>query len=135
MKLTTELNTGAWFDMPDDPDGARVCLRVMAIGILKKIHKETTSKKTEYKKLGRGRDYQRFEYDDPDEEKREQLLWDYCITDWEGIFDTDGTGLECTNENKIKLMNGSVEFALFIGNCLETLNMAQDKDREDEGKN
>lgn len=133
MRLNTE-NVGTWFDVPNDPDNARVCLRAATMGVIKEIHKKTSSKKTEYKKFGRRANYQRFEYDDPDEDKREQLLWDYCIVDWEGFFDTDAE-MECSTANKIKLMNESAEFALFVADSLEILNDAQIKDQEDIEKN
>lgn len=135
MKLKKELNAGVWFDMPDDLDSTRVCLRVLGIGELKKINKETLSKKVEYKKFGRGGNYQRFEYEDPDDTKRDELLWDYCITDWENIFDVDGTALECTLENKVKLMNESVAFAIFVADSLDVLTATQAEKRENEEKN
>lgn len=135
MRLEKDLNVGVWFDIPNDPDNASACLRIPGLGALKKINKKTASKKTEYKKLGRGNNYQRFEYDDPDEEKREELIWDYCIVDWKDIFDADGTKLECTTENKVRLMNGSIVFALFVADSLELLTASQTEKQEDEEKN
>ena len=40
---------------------------------------------------------------------------------WDGVYDQDDNSIPCTDENKIKLMRGSVQFSSFVGNCIEKL--------------
>lgn len=111
-----DLNPAVWFDLPDDDDGGRVQVRTCAGGDLEQIIKETTKKRVEYK---RG---QRYEYIESDDEKHQRLLWDFCIVDWENIYDAKGKKIPCTIENKLLLMKHSIPFATFVGECLEKLN-------------
>ncbi len=111
-----DLNPAAWFDIPDDVDGGRVQLRVCTGGDLEDIIKKTTRKKVEYK---RG---QRFEYIEADDQRHQELLWDFCIVSWKNIFDANGKKIPCTKENKLLLMKHSIAFANFIGKCIEQLN-------------
>jgi hypothetical protein len=111
----TDLNPPAWFDHPDH-EGSRICIRVLSSAILEKINKKTMRMKVEYR---RG---QRFEAEQVDEKKRNELTWTYCIVDWEGIYDENGTEIECTDENKILLMQNAPTFTRWMGDSLETLN-------------
>lgn len=114
MKFNLDnLNPGVYFPFEDDEGG--VTVRVASADVIRGIDKKTVKKKVQFR---RG---QRYEIDDTDEEKRSALVWDYAIVDWNGVFDNDGNEIPCTTDNKIKLMNGSVQFSRFIGNCLEQL--------------
>lgn len=116
-----DLNPGVWFDIPNDPESARVRLRVLDMDANKQIRSQTVAKGVVYKQLGRRQQVHRIEFDEiKDEDKRGELLWDFCIVDWENIF-WDDKLLPCNTENKLKLMNKSVEFATFIANCIEKL--------------
>ena len=108
----TELNPAVKFQFGDD---AFVWLRTCAGDDWRKIEKQTTTKRVEYK-VG-----QRFEIIDEDKEARNAMLWDFCIVNWEGLIDKNGNDISCTKENKIMLMDKSILFAQFVSNSLETL--------------
>lgn len=119
------LNPGVWFEYDDKSFSVEV--RVCAGIDLERIFKMTEKKRVEYKRNSR------FEVFDIDNEKRDKLMWDFCVLNWKGIQDGKGKELACTIKNKIKLMKGSVLFASFIGDCLEKLSADSaliQKDRE-----
>ena len=72
----------------------------------------------------------------PAEEKAEREdAWDYTITGIEGFVDSKtGDTIACTRENKLKLMKLPV-FDRFMARCLQILNSAGIKEKEDEEKN
>lgn len=112
MIFNTE-NKGTFFEFPDGSGG--VSVRVCPAAVIKRINKETTIKTA---KLKRG---QLVKDTTIDEDKYDAMLWDHVITDWKGVFDSNKIELPCTAENKIFIMNNSIEFAQFIGKCLELL--------------
>jgi len=48
-----------------------------------------------------------------------RLRWDFCIVDWREVS-LDGQQLECTTDNKVKMMNVT-DFVKFVVDSLETL--------------
>jgi len=124
------LNPGTWFYFDDEkPEEGRVCLRVCNGEILDQIDRETVSRKVEYRK------HQRYETEDVDDKKRDLLMWDYVIVDWENLCDANGKEIPCTAENKAKLMTGSPFFFQFVSDCVDRLNAEQAAIREQEEKN
>ena len=85
-------------------------LRNVPIGELRRIRKETIKKEVEYYRPDES-DIRPFRYESEqiDEEKLNELLWDYQITDWY-FEDADGGAIPCTLENKLLLINNSTEF-------------------------
>jgi hypothetical protein len=110
-----DLNPPAWFSHPDHEE-SRICIRVLSSADLEKINKKTVRMKVEYR---RG---QRFEAEKIDEKKRNELTWTYCIVDWEGIYDEHDAEIECTDENKILLMQNAPTFTSWVADSLEALN-------------
>jgi hypothetical protein len=111
----SDLNPPAWFEHPDHEE-SRICIRVLSSADLEKINKKTVKVKAEYR---RG---QRFEVEKIDEKKRNELTWTYCIVDWEGIYDEDGKKIECTDANKVLLMQNAPTFTSWVADSLEALN-------------
>ena len=67
--------------------------------------------------------------------KERDDTWDYIITDFEGFKDSrTGEVIECTRENKIKLVKVPV-FDRFIARCLEMLNNSGIKEAKELEKN
>jgi len=124
---------GSWFEYDDE--GARVCVRAYSDETMTKIREEASSKKVEYKKVGKRGGLQRFEYIDFDEAKMKELLWDYAIVDWQGFYQPGGEEIDCTKENKILLMKKIPKFFAFIDKCLEILIPETDARMEDIEKN
>jgi hypothetical protein len=76
-------------------------------------------------------------YDEPGMEatqKERDDAWDYCITGIENVFDAQGNAIECTRENKLKLMM-IPPFNRFVARCLELLSEVGVKTKEEERKN
>lgn len=114
--ISGDLNPGAWFDIVEDkPEEGRLCLRIIPEGELKKIADQTTKKKVEYKKG------QRFEVLNTNDDKYDELFWDYVIEDWETIQDAVGNDIPCNAKNKVALVTGSIDFKRAIDRCLERL--------------
>jgi len=114
--LNLEEKKGSFFEMDG---GGRVELRTLSYDALKKINKETTRKRVDFKKVEGTPG--RFEYEEVNEELQNELFWDYCIMSWENLFDLKEKEIPCTKENKILLMTRSAQFAKFISDSLETL--------------
>jgi hypothetical protein len=122
MKIDTgKLNPPVKFNFSEDEGSGAIYLRVMSPGKLAEVRDETFITKVEYKLNNR------FEYQDIDYEKRDRIIWDYCIERWEGLVDDDDNPIECTIENKLMLMNDSPGFAAFVQTCLDKLNIDQEK--------
>ena len=112
-----DLNPGAWFKFePDNPESGKIKLRVLTSGKLAEVRDKTVKTEVEY------RGEHRYEYPNMDNAARDRIIWDYCIVDWEGLVDDEDAPIECTTENKIKLMNDHIGFSMFVEQCLEKLN-------------
>jgi len=107
-----DLNPGTWFEMGG---GGRVCLRVCAGDDLRAIRKATVKKRAGF------RNGTRIVYDDVDEDRQNEAIWDSCIVSWEKIFDKDGKPIPCTQEMKNLLMGKSIMFSSFIAASLKSL--------------
>lgn len=129
MKFPTN-NPGTWFLFDEArPELGRVCVRLCNGGALEEIDAKTVTMEAEYRKG------QRYQYPKVDDKRRSELVWDYSIVDWEGVEDEQGTPIPCTKDNKALLMRNSMEFAVFVGDCLEKLNVASKEWRTRAEKN
>lgn len=137
------LNPGEWFTYPGDTKPPeRVKIRLPDQKAVKVIDKKTLKKEVEHVqplkksgKIDRRQQLQRIEYEVcEDEDEREELLIDEIIEDWE-IRTPDGEAIECTTENKIKMMYGSVEFNNFVNDKLEYLGGEEEERKKGEEKN
>lgn len=107
-------NPGAWFSFDDEDENAgRIRVRVLNDAQRTEIRKQVDTKRVEYKHG------QRFPVVDRNEDLYSRLLWDHAIVEWEGLEDEEGNPIECTTENKVKLMQENIGFALFVGQCME----------------
>ena len=113
--------------------GWKIWLRVCTVEELERIRKETTTKKAQYKIVER--QAHRFTWEDVDEAKQSQMIWDYCITAWENVYDRDGAIMPCTPENKIMLMRNSQVFAQFVTSCMKKLNKEEEDAKTESEKN
>lgn len=122
----SNLNPGTWMDLSI---GGRVCLCVCSGDDLREIRKQCVKKKVEYRGVNR------FVYEEIDEEKQSEAIWDFCIRDWEEICDQEGKAIPCTREMKVLLMGKSPEFARAVGEGLQTLTKVEADRVEEAGKN
>lgn len=124
------VEAGTWFAHEDN---WKVCLRLCSMERMKEIRKATTKKRIDFKKVDGTP--ARFEYDDVDDDKASLMLWDYCITNWEGIVDSKGNDLPCTAENKFALMHKLRVFQSFVTDGIAKLNAAEEERQEALEKN
>ena len=104
--------TWFWFD-EDNHDAGGICLRELSTNEHQKIERTTVKHR---KKFSHGMAYDDMEVD---EKLASRMRWDYCITDWKEI-ELDGEMLECTRDNKIKMMN-VMDFVKFFVDSLQSL--------------
>ena len=139
------LNPGVWFEYPqaDDYTGPteRIKIRNANLYAINEIEKETGAKRVEYVqpkknngKPDRRQQLQRVEYEEVDEDKRESLIFDFIIVDW-NLLTPEGEKIPCNLETKVKLMRGSSEFNKFVTDCCEKLNDDETKRKEALEKN
>lgn len=108
---------GTWFYYdPDKPEAGGLCLRLPTEDEKRHIERLTVKHNWKFER-GTGR-----RYDDlkEDEKLAEKLRLDIMIVDWKETY-LDGQMLECTKENKVKIMNVSADFAKFWGESFDEL--------------
>jgi len=116
-------NPGVWFKFDEsDPESGEIRIRAMNNEQRKNLQKKSNTKRIEYKHG------QRYEVIEVNEDRVSEILWDYCIVEWDRLEDDDGTALVCDSETKATLMQTNVGFAQFVGKCLEIL-VEQEEDR------
>ena len=107
-------NIGTWFYFdPANEKLGGVCLRELTTSESEKIERLTVKKR---KKFRRGQVY---DDTDIDEKLASKMRWDFCITDWKEV-NLDGKSLDCTIENKVKMMN-VIDFVKHVVDSLENL--------------
>jgi len=106
-------------------------LRNIPVGELRRIRKETIKRNIEYYRPDQSKEKPfRYEIDDLNEDRLNELLWDYQIVNWH-IEDPDGNEIPCTLENKLLLMSNSTEFAEWI---IERLNQLVSDEKKNKKK-
>jgi hypothetical protein len=97
-----DINPGTWYDLGQ---GARIKIRVTGANDYRQIEKACT------RKLSNGTK-------EIDVDKRNDMLMDFSIVDWEVIIDEENNPIECTTENKKKLYQ-SPTFSKFISSKVQ----------------
>jgi hypothetical protein len=120
--------SGEYEYLEPEKDAGRVKIRLADSETVERIYAQTRKKSVEHIYNSKTRSMERLSYVDqtPEQEKKErELMWDYCIEEWENILDSKGKQIPCTLENKLKLMNIPM-FARFISRCLQILSEKTD---------
>ncbi len=123
MKLS-KIET-AWFEYPDDPDGARLKIKHLLAGDLNDIQDQVHQEEVEFKKDLQG-NLEPSIKTTIRQKIGEELTVCAAIADWENVMDADGVPLACTDENKIRVCRELPEpawrdFVKFIGECRAAL--------------
>jgi len=115
-------NKGTIFELEG---GGSVELRVSTPELWKDINKKTVTKKIVYNKHGR------FIEEEKDDDIQSEMLWDFCIVSWKGLYSDKECKkpILCNRENKILMMNRSLKFSSFIAaKITELANLEQEKE-------
>ncbi len=122
-------NPGVFFPFDGKNLDEGITVRALNDAQIKIIAKETETKEAE---IIEGRWIDRIKIDD---DKRSDMIYDYCIVCWKGLNDEDGTAIECTRVNKIKLMRENPNFALFVNEAIVAAGSKEALKKETELKN
>jgi hypothetical protein len=118
------------------PDAGRVCVRSL-VPFFEDLHAKR-KRRFDFVLNPQTRSMERvgyFEEATQDQAKKERDdAWDYSITGLEGFFDKSGNAIECTRENKLRLMSLPV-FDRFIARCLQLLSESGVRASEEARKN
>jgi len=101
----------------EKPEEGYVDLRILNQEAHEAINEKVVKKRFDF------HNHVRHEVKDVNSKMRDELNWDYCITEWD-IKDANGQQIPCTIQNKAKLMRGSMEFNIFVSKKIEALNNA-----------
>jgi len=104
--------TWFWFD-EDNQDAGGICLRELTTDEHQRIERMTVKHR---KKFSHGTAYDDAEID---EKLAAKMRWDFTIVDWK-VIELDNAILDCTRENKAKMMN-VVNFVKFFVESMNTL--------------
>ena len=128
----SDLNPPVWFYFDDEePGDGSILLRGLSPHDASDFTKKCSKKMPPEYKHG-----QRFEIpDEMNDKKYSDMIWDFVIVDWKNIVDENGKKIECTTENKLKLINHSNEFVKFVSKSLDILNSNLPVRREEIEKN
>lgn len=107
-------NTGTWCPLIEGYEA--ICLRMPNAKEWDDIHRLTVKPGKDVFHRG-----QRYETEKTDEKLSQKLSLRKFIVDWRGIS-LDGVEIECTDENKEKMMNlPNPDFRIFVGECLDKM--------------
>jgi len=104
--------TWFWFD-EDNHELGGLCLRELSTDEYQRIERMTVKHR---KKFSHGMAYDDSEVD---EKLAAKMRWEFCITDWKEV-ELDNVKLDCTRENKVKMMNVT-NFVKFFVDSMNTL--------------
>lgn len=109
------------YNDPEEGSG-RVCLR--SIGSFVEDYFKDRKTRSEFVLNTKTRAMERVEYtlDQTSAERKKYHadLWDYAIVAWENFIDAKGKEIECTPENKAKMMKLPM-FDRFVSRCLKIM--------------
>ncbi len=131
--------TKAWFDLPNDPDGAKFEIKHLLAGEIAKIVEKTYKRRFEFRENEDG-DLKPVPILVTNKTLEQELTVVAVITDWENHFDENGKILDCTDENKLRTCKELSEedfkiFLDFITDCREKLSDTVKAQAETERKN
>jgi len=132
MRITK--STERWFDVPNDPDGARIKIKHLSPGEITDIFDEVFDQNISYKKNKKG-DFEPSLSQVTDKKKDRELTLTQAVVAWENFFDTKGKPLDCNNKN-IMLASREIEgFNVLIAELREKLAEDIKQEQDDQLKN
>ena len=126
--------TERWFDVPSDPDKARIKIKNLLPGEVTDIFDEVFVQNINYKKNKKG-EFEPVFSQVTDKKKDRELTLTKVIVDWENIFDREDKPLECNEENILRAAREIEGFNDLITELRETLSEEIKQEKEAQRKN
>lgn len=124
----------AWFDVPNDPDKARVEILYLKPGEERDIQDTIELYETSLKPDAEGTLQREVKINPAKGDKRYAYIC-AAVVNWEQIFGLDGQPMDCTDANKILLARDDDTFGPFVGECRTKLAEIVKTEREAARKN
>jgi len=123
-----------WFDVPDDPDKARLKIKHMQPGETQDIFDQVFEQKIDYKKGKKGKLEPTFSQNTNKKLDR-KLTLTTAVVGWENMFGLDGKKLKFTPENVILASQKIDGFTELVNEFRETLAKDIKGEKEEQRKN
>lgn len=132
MRITKTIER--WFDVPNDPDKARIKIRNLLPGERAEIFDKVFVQNINYKKNKKG-DLEPVFSQNTDKEKDRDLTLTKAVVDWENFFDKDDKSLECNEENILRASREIEGFNILVTELREKIDEDIKQERKDQVKN
>lgn len=131
--------TKAWFDLPNDPDGAKFEIKHLLVGEIAEIVEKTYKRRFEFRENEDG-DLKPVPILETNNMLEQELTIVAVITGWKNMLDENGKTLDCIDENKTRICKELGEedfkaFLKFITDCRQKLSDTVKAQAETERKN
>ena len=123
-----------WFNVPDDPDGARIKIRALTPGERQDIIDRAFVQEIEYKENSDGNMIPIMKQHTDTKYDREATL-KKCVVGWEGLFDEDGSIFEFSVDNILRAAREIPGFGTFVNHCRKRIDKDFVEDEKDLEKN
>ena len=123
-----------WFDVPNDPDKARLKIKHLSPGETQDIFDKVFVQDIKYKKVKKGKD-QVFEPEfsqKTDKKLDREMTLKMTVVDWQNFFDQDGKDLKFSAENVVRASREIEGFNLLVTELREQLakDIAEEKEQQ-----
>ena len=132
MRITKPIER--WFDVPNDPDKAKIKITQLLPGELTDIFDEVFVQNVSYKKNEKGELEPVFSQA-TDKKKDRELTLTKAVVDWENFFDREGQPLGCDHENILRASREIEGFNTLVTELREKLAEDITQERKDQAKN
>ena len=123
-----------WFDVPDDPDKARLKIKHLSPGERSEIFDQAFKQSVSYTKTDDGK-YEPLFSQDTDKKADRELTIVKSVVDWENFFDHDDKSLACTPENVLRASKEIEGFNVLINELRAVLEADIKEEQEQQRKN
>ena len=123
-----------WFDVPDDPDKARLQIKHLLPGETQNIYDQVFEQKIDYKKGKKGKLEPTFSQNTNKKLDR-KLTLTTAVVGWENMFGLDGKKLKFTPENIVLASQKIDGFTELVNEFRETLAKDIKGEKEEQRKN
>jgi len=132
MRITK--TTERWFDVPNDPDKAKIKIKNLLPGEVTDIFDEVFKQNIEYKKNEKG-EFEPVFSQETDKKKDRELTLVKAIIAWENLFDRNDKPLECNEKNILRASREIEGFNELITELREKLAEDIKQERKEQVKN